>query len=258
MKRGTAYALIACVLPLLAPTAALAGVIEDHYGKWLGKLSIPQGPTLATGIELFPRIDGSPGASLTVAEQGAFGLPVDQVDSMNGSIRLVVSILGIRLELRPDGDALVGTAFQGPMTLPIRLTRTADFGEPVRPQTPKPPLPYQAEDLGATVADGTRLSGTFTRPRTSRPILAVVLLAGSGPVDRDEAIMGHRPFAVLADYLTRRGIAVYRFDKRGIGRSTGAFASETTATLTEDALAAVRGGSGFSDTGVSGVLSGQY
>ena len=77
MKRGTTYALIACLLPLCASTAALAGVIEDHYGRWLGKLSIPQGPTLATGIELFPRIDGSHGASLTVAEQGAFGLPVD-------------------------------------------------------------------------------------------------------------------------------------------------------------------------------------
>ncbi len=255
MKRGTTCALIACLLALCASTTASAGVIEDHYGKWLGKLSIPQGPTLATGIELFPRIDGSPGASLTVAEQGAFGLPVDQVDSADGGIRLAISILGIRLELRPGGDALVGTAFQGPMTFPIRLTRTADFGEPVRPQTPKPPLPYQAEDLGVAVADGTRLAGTFTRPRTTRPVVAVVLLTGSGPVDRDEAIMGHHPFAVLADYLTRRGIAVYRFDKRGIGRSTGAFASETTGTLTDDALAAlnaVRRQPGISRVGVIG------
>ena len=83
------------------------------------------------------------------------------------------------------------------------------------------------------------LAGTLTRPRTDEPVTAVVLISGSGPQDRDESLMGHRPFLVLADHLTRRGLAVLRLDDRGFGESTGSFASATTADFADDATAAV-------------------
>jgi uncharacterized protein len=231
--------ILACMV-LFTPPPSPAGVLEEHYGKWLGTLAIPQGPQLRTGIELFARADGSPGAILVSPDQAPMALPVDRVQIANGQIHLMLSMLGIDLNLQPDGAALVGQVRQGPMVAPLRLERVASFGEPVRPQTPKPPFPYEVETLVVSTPDGTRLSGTLTRPRGATRGTAVVLLQGSGPIDRDESMGGHHPFAVLADYLTRRGITVYRFDKRGVARSTGVYASETNATLLRDALAATR------------------
>jgi len=245
---------ILAALMLSTPPALRAGTLEEHYGKWLGTLEIPQGPKLRTGIDLFPRADGSPGATLVSPDQGLIELPVDQVQLVDGEIHLAISSVGIDLILRPDGDDLVGQARQGPMLAPLRLKHVPSFGEPVRPQAPKPPFPYEVDTLVVTTTDGTQLSGTLTRTRGMSRKTAVVLLQGSGPMDRDESLGGHHPFAVLADYLTRRGITVYRFDKRGVGRSTGGYTSETSATLLQDALAATRTIRARSDVSRVGVI----
>jgi pimeloyl-ACP methyl ester carboxylesterase len=138
-----------------------------------------------------------------------------------------------------------GTAFEGEFTqlgtkLPLRLAKTDKVSEPARPQTPKPPFPYRSEDVTYEYKAGrVRLAGTLTLPRGSGPFAAVILITGSGAQDRDETILGHKPFLVLADYLTRRGIAVLRVDDRGVGGSTGKISSSTSEDFAGDALAGV-------------------
>lgn len=108
-----------------------------------------------------------------------------------------------------------------------------------RAQTPKPPFPYHSEDISFTGPSGAHLAGTLTIPQGKGPFPAILLINGSGPNDRDETILGHKPFLVLADALTRRGVAVLRMDKRGVGASTGASQDLTTVDYTADAKAAV-------------------
>lgn len=121
---------------------------------------------------------------------------------------------------------------------------TAAFAQDARPQTPRAPFPYAVEEVTIPAADGAdhTLAGTLTVPDAAvwgdGPHPAVVLVSGSGPQDRDETIMGHKPFAVLADHLTRRGVVVLRYDDRGVGGSTGSFAEATVRGLASDARAA--------------------
>lgn len=110
-----------------------------------------------------------------------------------------------------------------------------------RPQTPVPPYPYTTIDTTFTSTDGTLLSATITLPpnATAAATPLVVMVTGSGPQNRDEEIFEHRPFAVIADYLARNGIASLRYDDRGVGRSEGDFATATTHTFADDARSAV-------------------
>ena len=109
-----------------------------------------------------------------------------------------------------------------------------------RPQEPDEPLPYIVEDvLFANTEADVRLAGTLTLPHTQDPHPAVVLISGSGPQDRDETIFGHKPFLVLADHLTRNGIAVLRYDDRGVASSTGNFGIATLSDFADDARAAL-------------------
>jgi pimeloyl-ACP methyl ester carboxylesterase len=109
-----------------------------------------------------------------------------------------------------------------------------------RPQEPVKPYPYREEDvLYDNKVSGNQLAGTLTIPSGSGPFPAVVLITGSGPQDRDESIMGHKPFLVLADHLTRKRIAVLRVDDRGVGKSTGTFATATTADFATDVEAGI-------------------
>jgi pimeloyl-ACP methyl ester carboxylesterase len=113
---------------------------------------------------------------------------------------------------------------------------------PKRPQEPKPPYPYVTENVAYDnpQAPGVRLAGTFTKPKEGGPFRTVLLITGSGPQNRDEELMGHKPFLVLADYLTRHGTAVLRVDDRGIGESTGKFQAATTEDFATDVVAGVR------------------
>jgi pimeloyl-ACP methyl ester carboxylesterase len=110
---------------------------------------------------------------------------------------------------------------------------------PERPQTPRPPFPYSALEVVVPGPGGARLAGTLTIPAGAGPFPAVLLINGSGPNDRDETIRGHKPFLILADALTRRGVMVLRLDKRGIGASTGGSPDLTTADYAADARSAL-------------------
>ncbi|MCR4374320.1 MAG: alpha/beta fold hydrolase, partial [Acidobacteria bacterium] len=100
------------------------------------------------------------------------------------------------------------------------------------------PVPYRSEPLSVTNGAVT-LSGTLTMPPGPGPFPAVVLITGSGGQNRDKDIFGFKVFGVLADHLTRHGIAVYRYDDRGVGESTGRIATSTTADFADDALAGI-------------------
>lgn len=102
------------------------------------------------------------------------------------------------------------------------------------------PIPYLSEDIHFYNNDSTKFSGTLTMPRTAKHIPAVILVSGSGPQNRDEEILGHQPFKILADHLTRNGIAVLRYDDRGYGQSEGQFRPATSMDYTDDALAAIQ------------------
>ena len=110
-----------------------------------------------------------------------------------------------------------------------------------RPQDPVRPYPYDEEEVSYPnpKAEGVTLAGTLTLPKGSGPYPAVLLITGSGPQDRNEALLGHRPFLVLADYLTRREIAVLRVDDRGVAKSTGNFGTATSADFATDVVAEV-------------------
>ena len=211
-------------------------------GYWQGSLK------LAPGIELrlIFEIASTPNGNLT----GSM-VSVDQGNSRTAISRIVVDADEVHLEfkqsgsafngkLNADGAQLTGQWKQSGLTLPLSLSRVAKPTPLKRPQEPRPPYPYIEEEV--TVPNktaGVKLAGTLTLPRTPGPHTAVLLITGSGPQDRDEAVMGHRPFFVLADYLTRHGIAVLRCDDRGVGRSTGDFAKAVQADFVEDVLSAV-------------------
>jgi pimeloyl-ACP methyl ester carboxylesterase len=143
--------------------------------------------------------------------------------------------------LSKDGSEISGTFQQAGMSFPLVLKRVDKPVAISRPQEPKRPFPYAEEEVAYEnrTAPGVKLAGTLTLPKSDGPFAAVLLITGSGPQDRDEALMGHKPFLVLSDYLTRRGIAVLRVDDRGVGKSTGTFGTATTKDFATDALAGV-------------------
>jgi len=138
-----------------------------------------------------------------------------------------------------DPRSFTGTFSQNGATFPLELV-PSEVERPARPQGPKPPFPYDVEEVGYdNAAAGVHLAGTLTTPRGRGQHAAVLLITGSGAQDRDETIAGHKPFLVIADYLTRRGIAVLRVDDRSVGGSTGDFAKATSDDFTGDVLAGV-------------------
>lgn len=176
-------------------------------------------------------------------DQAALGLPIGKIDfSEDGAFTLHASSLGATFqgELAADGSTLEGTWKQGPASLPLVANRVAQASKRNRPQTPQPPFPYEVEDVEfENESEGIVLAGTLTKPRGDGPFACAVLITGSGPQDRDETIFEHKPFLVIADALTRTGIAVLRYDDRGVGGSTGTLATATSEHLAADAAAAM-------------------
>lgn len=218
-----------------APEPMIAGEV---IGSWQGQLSAP-GAILPVILHVEQGTDGL-SATMDSPSQGAFGLPVSQVEAPEGRLVLdVASIQGAYEGRFTTPDRIEGTWSQGGVQLPLALERVTELviGGPERPQDPREPFPYEAIEVRVPSAEGITLAGTLTLPEGAGPFPGVVLISGSGPQDRDESLMGHRPFAVLADHLTRQGIAVVRYDDRGVGASTGDFAAAITPDHAADAAA---------------------
>ncbi len=228
----------------------------DFRGVWTGLLDVGA-VELRLVFHVEPAGDDSFTGTLDSPDQGAAGIPATSVSVRGDTLRFTIAPLSAVFEgtLSRDGSRLEGTFTQGPARLPLVLTRDEAPPPPERPQNPTPPLPYRVQDVRVeNPPAGVSLAGTLTLPSGPGPFPGVVLVTGSGPQDRDEAIMGHKPFLVLADHLTREGIAVLRYDDRGVGASTGTFATATSEDFTSDALAAVAFLHARSDIGAVGIV----
>jgi len=234
-------------LPLNFKRAVKASDID---GAWLGTLEAGE-PNLRRMFRLVFHITTTPdglNATLDSLDQGVRSLKVDTVTRDGGKVRMEIKqINGVFTgTLDKELNTIEGIWSQG-KPLPLVLTKTADkdlataLAPLKRPQDPVKPYPYREEEVSYQnkAAVGVTLAATLTLPQGKGPFPAAVLITGSGPQDRNEALMGHRPFLVLADYLTRHGIAVLRADDRGVGKSTGNFATATTADFATDAEAGV-------------------
>lgn len=168
-------------------------------------------------------------------------MPIDVLHKPDdGTLRFSIKQAGAEFNAKLAEGKATGTLQQGGMTMPVTMEALADDGVvpgPRRPQTPLPPFPYDVEEVEyESDVDGCKLAGTLTMPRSTSIAPAVLLLSGSGAHDRDETIFCHKPFLVLADELTRRGIAVLRVDDRGIGGSGAGTAGFLTETFAADAV----------------------
>lgn len=212
----------------------------DVTGSWEGVLELP-GAKLRLRVHMERTAAGTLAAKMDSVDQGAMGIPVDQVSFAGGVLKWSISRLGASYDgkLNEAGDAIEGTMTQG-MALKLNLKRmsAADVAASAirRPQTPKPPYPYKSEEVSfASKSAGVTMGGTLTIPEGAGPHPAVILISGSGAQDRDETIFSHKPFLVLADHLTRKGIAVLRYDDRGVGKSTGSRDEATSVDFSDDA-----------------------
>ena len=211
---------------------------QDLSGSWNGKLEVQ-------GMELrivFNVEEDESGFSSTMdsPDQGAKDIPVSKTEYRNDSVFFEMNNLMAKYSGRLISKDTIGGEFvQGLLKTNVTLVR----GKRVtlnRPQEPKPPYPYTSENV--TFENKTAeitLAGTLTKPEGEGPFACAVLISGSGPQNRDEELLGHKPFLVIADHFTRNGIAVLRYDDRGVAESTGDFNSATTKDFAEDVKSAV-------------------
>lgn len=210
---------------------------QDITGLWKGTLSLPNGSLsiifhLAhSGNEYISTLD-SP-------DQGVRGIKTQKTQLKDSTLTIAIPDINASYKgfFRKDGK-IYGTFTQGlNFKLDLEKTTTSLLK---KTQEPTPPFPYKTEEVYIKSPENDPiLAGTLSIPQIGKNFTAVVMITGSGPQTRDEEMPGgHKPFLVIADYLTRHGIAVLRCDDRGIGKSTGSFAKATNEDFTEDALAA--------------------
>jgi hypothetical protein len=222
-------------VPLGAPDTS------RFVGDWVGTLTVGQ-TDLRVVFRLRTDAEGALTGTMDSPDQGATDIPLGRILVDADTLRLEVPSIAGRYAgvLGDSAEALEGQWVQGGRRLPLRLQRTENAPAVRRPQEPSFPVPYESETVTFRNEEaGIALEGTLTRPNTDAPVPGVVLVAGSGPSDRNATIMGHKPFLVLADALTRRGVAVLRFDERGVGQSGGTQRGATTADFAGDVAAAV-------------------
>ena len=211
-------------------------------GIWEGKLKVP-GAELKIVFNISKNPDGTLTATLDSPDQGAIGIPIEEVVFKDNTLRLEVKSAGGVFEGKVSADFLVieGEWKQSGGVFPLTVNRTDKAVEIVRPQEPKKPYPYFEEEVKYDNKEaGITFAGTLTLPSGKGSFPSVLLITGSGPQDRNETIFGHYPFLVLADYLTRKGIAVLRVDDRGVGESTGDFSQATSEDFASDVLTGIK------------------
>lgn len=225
------------LLLLLILGTSSNSLAQDITGDWYGFLKEFQ---LRIVYHIAKTEDGIT-STMDSPDQGAAGIPTTETLFENSVLTITASNLGAIFKGELVNEAIVGTFSQGGMEIPLKLTREPSEKPLVnRPQEPKEPYPYYTEEVSFKNEDADiTLAGTLTLPKKEGKFPAVVLITGSGPQDRNEELVGHKPFLVLADHLTRNGIAVLRYDDRGFGQSTGDFASATSVDFATDVSSAI-------------------
>lgn len=212
---------------------------QDITGQWNGVLKV-QGMQLRLVFNI-SKTDTGYTSTMDSPDQGAKGIPVTTTTFENPKIKFEVASARIGYEGEFKDNEIVGTFKQAGQEFPMNLSRKAiEKVEPKRPQEPKKPFSYYTEDVTfQNTKANISLAGTLSLPKKDGNFPVVIMITGSGPQNRDEELMGHKPFLVIADYLTKNGIAVLRYDDRGIGESTGDFKTATSADFATDVESAV-------------------
>lgn len=226
-------------LPLLAICLFACALGQAVEGAWTGVLDV-SGTKLRLVFRFEKTSEGYKG-TLDSPDQGAVGLAFDSVRLEGTKLTAELKMAGARFEGQVQSNQITGVWIQGGNSLPIVLERTEKPPTLVRPQEPKRPFPYIEEEVTyENKTASVRLAGTLTIPGKDGPYPAVLLITGSGPQNRDEELLGHKPFLVIADYLTRAGIAVLRVDDRGVGGSSGNIANATSIDFASDVASGIK------------------
>lgn len=209
-------------------------------GNWSGKLDISS-TKLKIIFEIWSDENGKAIAVMDVPMQGAKDIACSVIKAGTDSLVLSVPLVRGYFNGAFINDTIIaGEWKQSGMTFPLTLVKTKVHTELKRPQTPQRPFPYNEEEVVyENKKAGIRLTGTLSYPQNTGNFPAVILVTGSGAQDRDETLFEHRPFLVIADFLTRHGIAVLRVDDRGVGGSEGKTSEATSEDFAGDVLAGI-------------------
>ncbi len=211
-------------------------------GIWTGKLALPNSMELTIVFNLSKNDSGIYSSTLDSPDQGAMGIPTESTLINGDSILIKIPVVQgfYSGKISYDEMKIDGKWTQGGMSLDLTVKKVEKLEGRNRPQEPKEPFPYNSEEvLFENEVDGVVLAGTLTFPKEGNNFPAVVMISGSGGQDRNEELLGHKPFLVISDYLTQNGIAVLRFDDRGIAQSTGDHSKATSEDFAKDVLSAV-------------------
>lgn len=218
---------------------SFCAVAQSFSGLWYGMLKAG-GSQLRITMDVSKAEEGYTGKLISV-DQGNTQLPFEWFKTDGNNIHLKTTIASIEYKGTLKDESITGVFVQGGQAIPLNFTREKlEKFRPARPQEPEPPFPYKSEDITfVNTRDNISLAGTLTMPSEGSGFPVVILISGSGPQNRNEELMDHKPFLVLADHLTRQGIAVLRYDDRGVAQSKGDFTSATSADFANDVDAAV-------------------
>jgi uncharacterized protein len=228
------------LLSLVLVMLVVYSMAQDATGTWNGLLNV-NGMHIRLVFHI-TKTDKGYQATMDSPDQGAKGISMTSATFENNELKIEMSAAKISyIGKLVSVDSIEGIFNQAGMPIKLNLSQKA-ISKPFsrKPQEPKTPYPYNSEDITFENKNANiTLAGTFTYPKTTGKFPMVVLITGSGPQNRDEELMGHKPFLVLADYLTRQGIGVLRFDDRGMFGSKGVFKTATTYDFATDVEAAV-------------------
>lgn len=237
MKKLTLVFALICIF-LTHGRSANATSNDSVVGTWQGTLSITPEKSMDLIFHIKQTSEGY-AATIDIPAQQQFGLPFNKVSFLNGQLSLAMDIAQMTYTATLKGQTILGTYAQGAFKAPLNLVPAVKSAvRQPKIQDAEGAVPYQVEQVQfVNNKGGHQLAGTLTYP--NGPIkFTAILLSGSGPTTRDADIFGHKIFAVVADQLTRQGIAVLRYDDRGVGESAGDYASATSADFASDANAA--------------------
>jgi len=239
MKTLKAVYLVTVITGLLTGLSLSSSAsAQDISGTWHGKLTVPTG-SLTIVFHINQAAQGTYVTTLDSPDQGANGIKTQTTSFNDSTLIIQIPVIHASYKGKLNSDNTINGTFTQGMPLPLNLKK-GEASRPKRPQEPQPPFPYRSEEVTVrNERDGINLAGTLTLPEKGTKFPAVVMVTGSGAQNRDEEIMGHKPFFVIADYLTRNGIAVLRCDDRGTAASQGTHATATNEDFATDTEAMV-------------------
>ncbi len=226
-------------IAILVSTAVYAQ--NDPSGIWEGKLNI-NSMTLRIVFHIDKTEAGNYKATMDSPDQNAKGIPCSNVIFNNDSLIIESKLAGLILKSHFENkESLKAVIVQGGNSIPLDLKHVLKETVQNRPQTPKPPFNYNVDSVEYDNADKTvHLGATLTYPKTGGPFAVAVMITGSGLQDRDETIFEHRPFAVIADHLTKNGMAILRVNDRTKGKSKGEVVHATSADFANDVMTSIQ------------------